>query len=794
MKVLSLLFILCSFFVTNAQTPEQLLEKINSSYTAEKIYIQYDKSNYVAGETIWFKAYLMEGFMPSTKSTVIGIELLNESGVIIDKKVLPIVGSAAIGEFTLPKSLPQGSYIVKAFTQPLMNFGSERFYYQKINIYNPTTPVNTLSEPAVFSVYFFAEGGNIIANTKNTIAFKCTDKFGNPQNVSGNIIDSKNNEILSFTSTHNGMGKFDFTPKQGEKYFADCMMGSTQKKMKALPDILAEGIALNLKMKDGKTTFNIDASTILNENLKPSYILGVQENQIAFKVPFQSVDKNIFGLIPTENLPTGILQVTVFNRENKPLAERLLFINSGDYIPNSSFKSENVNLASHMKNTFSFALDDTLNGTFAVSVTDGNLEKSKEDNIVSRFLLTDDIKGLVYDPTYYFEAKDYVHEQNLDLVMLTNGWRRYSWDEIFTNRFPKMDFKDPGFITLNAIALDPIFQKPILNTELTVFVKTKDKPLDLLMTSTDSVGRISLSGMMFEDSAKLNFLNKGGKKQKVYLQITSRPTRDLFTTANTAIPPIYFNKPSEQYQEKIKEVFLFNQNQNSNGILLDEIKILTKAKSEKEKFEKKYTTGRLGNMANKELDFLSDPPKSSLNIFDYLKSRLNGVNITGGPLNYSIVYRNARSLLGGPIQMSVFLDEAQVDASFISTMKVSDIAMVKVFANGLSPTSGGTLALYTKRDVGNGPNSMLANTIEETIEGFSPTKEFFSPDYAVGKENDVKMDERTTLYWNPYLNTDSENNKISFSFYNADKVKKFRIIIEGILEDGKLLHIEKMIE
>lgn len=794
MKVLSLLFTLCLFYKTNAQTPEQLLEKINSNYTAEKIYIQYDKSNYIAGETIWFKAYLMEGFMPSIKSTVIGIELLNESGVIIDKKVLPIVGSAAIGEFTIPKSLPQGSYIVKAFTQHLMNFGSERFYYQKINIYNPTTPANTQSEPTVFSVYFFAEGGNIIANTKNTIAFKCTDKFGNPQNVSGNIIDSKNNEILSFTSTHNGMGKFEFTPKPGEKYFADCMMGSTQKKMKALPDILPEGIVLNLKMKDGKTTFNIDASTIVNENLKPSYILGVQENQIAFKVPFQSADKNIFGLIPTENLPTGILQVTVFTKENKPLAERLLFINSGDYIPNSSFKSENINLTSHMKNTFSFALDDTLNGTFAVSVTDGNLEKSKEDNIVSRFLLTDDIKGLVYDPTYYFEAKDYIHEQNLDLVMLTNGWRRYSWDEIFTNRFPKMDFKDPGFITLNAVALDPTFKKPILNTELTVFVKTKDKPLDLLMTSTDSVGRISLSGMMFEDSAKLNFLNKGGKKQKVYLQITSRPTRDLFNTANTAIPPIYFNKPSEQYQEKIKEVFLFNQNPNSNGILLDEIKILTKAKSEKEKFEKKYTTGRLGNMANKELDFLSDPPKSSLNIFDYLKSRLNGVNITGGPLNYSIVYRNARSLLGGPIQMSVFLDEAQVDASFISTMKVSDIAMVKVFANGLSPTSGGTLALYTKRDNGNGPNSMLANTIEETIEGFSPTKEFFSPDYALGKENDVKMDERTTLYWNPYLNTDSESNKISFSFYNADKVKKFRIIIEGILEDGKLLHIEKMIE
>jgi hypothetical protein len=151
-------------------------------------------------------------------------------------------------------------------------------------------------------------------------------------------------------------------------------------------------------------------------------------------------------------------------------------------------------------------------------------------------------------------------------------------------------------------------------------------------------------------------------------------------------------------------------------------------------------------------------------------------------------------MMGGPIQMAVFLDEFQVDPSQIATMSISEVAMVNVYSSGgLSGGAGGSLAIYTKK--GNGGTRGNGITHQEyLIEGFSPTKEFFSPNYEAGNDAAILTDERTTLYWNPYLLTNAQNKTIHFSFYNSDKAKKFKIVLEGILEDGKLLHVEEMVE
>ncbi len=141
--------------------------------------------------------------------------------------------------------------------------------------------------------------------------------------------------------------------------------------------------------------------------------------------------------------------------------------------------------------------------------------------------------------------------------------------------------------------------------------------------------------------------------------------------------------------------------------------------------------------------------------------------------------------------MNIFLNEAQVDVNIISTLLVSQIAMVKLYSTGVLSGAGGALAIYTKRGSDYTPSG-YTDLITADIPGFSPVKEFFSPDY--GEEAAILKDERTTLYWNPYLNINAENKKISFSFYNSDNAKKLKIILEGMLEDGKLVRIEKIIE
>ena len=78
-----------------------------------------------------------------------------------------------------------------------------------------------------------------------------------------------------------------------------------------------------------------------------------------------------------------------------------------------------------------------------------------------------------------------------------------------------------------------------------------------------------------------------------------------------------------------------------------------------------------------------------------------------------------------------------------------------------------------------------------TVRGYTPVKQFYLPNYPTDLAN-ADPDLRTTLYWNPYVVTDKIHRRIYLTFYNNDVSKKFRVIIEGCNEQGKLTRIEKV--
>ena len=73
-------------------------------------------------------------------------------------------------------------------------------------------------------------------------------------------------------------------------------------------------------------------------------------------------------------------------------------------------------------------------------------------------------------------------------------------------------------------------------------------------------------------------------------------------------------------------------------------------------------------------------------------------------------------------------------------------------------------------------------------------REFYSPNYSSFANDSDKRDVRTTLYWNPQVITTPANNKVTLTFYNNDVTKAFRVIIEGMSSDGRLAHIENIME
>ena len=158
----------------------------------------------------------------------------------------------------------------------------------------------------------------------------------------------------------------------------------------------------------------------------------------------------IKGTIPTKDLPSGILTITVFDEHWMPLAERITYINNQEYLLTPEMNVEHWGLNKRAKNEISITVPDSLPTNFSVAVTDAGIDADSSDNIISHLLLTGELKGQVYHPSYYFSNTSDSISRQLDLVMLTHGWRRFKWDDVAAGKFPKINYpRDTSYLTLS---------------------------------------------------------------------------------------------------------------------------------------------------------------------------------------------------------------------------------------------------------------------------------------------------------------------------------------------------------
>jgi hypothetical protein len=151
--------------------------------------------------------------------------------------------------------------------------------------------------------------------------------------------------------------------------------------------------------------------------------------------------------------------------------------------------------------------------------------------------------------------------------------------------------------------------------------------------------------------------------------------------------------------------------------------------------------------------------------------------------------------LQGPIPMKFFLNEVRATAFDIAAYRASDIAMIKVyntFVGAENNGAGGVLSVYTKKGEDT-RGSDLSAVYETNYRGYSISKEFYSPDYQVEQSEKYKTDNRITLQWLPDVFINDIDPVLSFGFYNSDRTKQFKVVIEGTTTNGKLLMIEKII-
>ena len=775
---------------TFSQVSDSTFRMYQEKYPDERMYIQFDKTgSYLPGETIWFKSYLLSGMDLSEVSRNVYVDFYDENGKIISHIQEPVIQATAKGQFDIPPGYSGRKLFVKGYTRWMLNFDSSFLFQKAIPVYQ--VKYNNAQAPLkqTFTLRFFPEGGDLISGLANNLAFSCVNAAGEPVNVSG-VLKEENASVATFSSVHDGMGKVEFLPAFAKHYTALWTDPAGVAHTTDLPAVKESGIALSVSNLSGSASFIVSRAGEAAE-LKRLYIVATIHQHLVFKARINlSTNTATSSVIPTKDLPAGILTVTVFDAAWKPVAERVLFVDNHDYSFEPRIRMVQRDLSRRGKNRITFTLPDSTSANMSVSVTDAMAGADANNNIISGLLLTSQVRGKIYHPAYYFSGDD-SSSSYLDLVMLTHGWRRYNWDLVARNEVPPIKYpaeKSYLFFAGKVLGVQPAEIRQA--QQINLILQGKDSSKHLLFPTLKTDGSFADSSLVFYDSIKVFYqFNKNRQlDRRAEVEFANglfpsphkwpvEPLGFLSDTAGNA-----FNKYRRQEQDRL--------NQLLKETTLEGVTVTAKTKSAIEKMDEKYTSGLFAGGDALQFDFMDDPiGQSASNAFQYLQGRVAGLQINAGANPPTLSWRGATP--------SLFVDEINADAQQLESIPSSDIAYIKVFrppfVGAFGGGSGGAIAVYTKKG-GDRPSTPGNGLMYKSISGYSPLKEFYSPDYSTMLPEHRATDLRSTIYWQPYILTNRKNNTATIEFYNNDVSRKLRLVLEGVDADGHLAAVEKILE
>lgn len=654
------------------------------------------------------------------------------------------------------------------------------------NAVSKSFPIKATSNQA--EVQFFPESGDLVTGLRSWVGFKAVGADGQGMKVSGYLTDKANNKLTEFESEHAGMGKFRMSQLPNETYTAHVKFEDGSERSFPLPRALPHGYVLTVNNTD---TENLSVTIATSENIQPDakFTLVAQTNGNVHFVAKNKLEAQSFSaMIPKSRFPTGILQLTVFSPSNQPVAERLVFINHSDFLKinlstsKTDFeKREKVKLMLEVKD----AKAKPTVGSFSVAVVDESkvpFDESAETTIISNLLLSSDLKGFIENPNYYFTDINEAKVRELDILLLTQGWRRFEWKNILSNTYPNLVYRPEANMEISG-RVKALSGKPVIGGKVTLFSSSGD--VFLMDTLTDVNGNFKFQNLVFNDSTKFIVQARNEKDRKnVEIELNRIPPQLVTKNKNEAMLEVNVNRSILPYLENSKNQYdqfrLYGL--VGRSIMLAEVKVVEKKPVLK-------NSSNLNGAGNADAIIKSEDLQNCAFITQCLQGRVAGIVVNNG-----IVYstRSMYSSFSGPVPMQVIIDGMMVEPEFLSSINPNDVESIEVLKSGANTAiygmrgGGGVLVVNTKRGESNKDYRTYApGIISYNPKGFYKGREFYSPNYADLKIDPKMADLRTTVYWNPNVVSDSTG-KASVEFYNSDGTGNYKAIVEGIDINGNL--------
>lgn len=457
------------------------LAKLGQVIPQEKVYLHMDNTSYFMGDTIWFSAYLRRTSddMLSNISGVLYVELLNQDGYVMERKMIDTKNGYGHGSFALNRDWYSGYYELRAYTRWQLNWGvfernhsnesaqwfinkemEHKYFRDYEKLYSRVFPVyDATKKPGAFNeimtlrelraayrtepdkpklqLSLYPEGGELIEGIPCRVAFEATYTDGKIVEGELKVDKTKNMPLITAKTLSRGRGMFVYTPtKNSDRDVTFVTVGGDKIKAK-LPKAEKEGAAIQVLRNDTTWTFRVQTSGAI---LPDSIGLTIM-HEGRLRHFFELTDSISTITVKESELECGVNQATVFDNQGRILADRLFFVNNMDMSAPSltidgvkeEYKPyEKISLTVSMNEDAARATSkdlDRTTGTISLAVRDRETSNHLFDNasMLTEMLLSSEIQGFVPSPQWFFQSNDASRREALDLLMMTQGWRRFNW-------------------------------------------------------------------------------------------------------------------------------------------------------------------------------------------------------------------------------------------------------------------------------------------------------------------------------------------------------------------------------
>ncbi len=791
--------------IITAQSIGDQLTAYAQQYQTEKVYFAHDKPFYAPGETIWGKIFLVDGqsHQPYAATPVVYVDWIKPDGTISKTYTLQVKeGSAAIDIATTLRDTT-GIWEIRAYTQYQRNFPEEYLFQKEIRLLDQQVGEAASIRDSIeqFTVRIFPEGGHLVADLESTVAFQARNDAGENISVSGLIVDEDGNKIIDFLSLNEGMGMFKFLPEQGKNYTLKARCKGTEREF-PLPAALPQGTLLKASSR-AEAAIRLSVVTNRAEGLGGGVLVGHVRGQVFLEQALPAADRYTVQLAKT-SIPSGVVHFTVFDKDQRPAAERLVFNKHPQASPLIAVETDQAEYEKRAPVTLKInakALPDSSVADLSLSVynLDAMDQGMNKLTIENYLLLQSDLRGRINNIQQYFAYNDSKTNTLMDLLLLTHGWRKFAWQDVLDNQPPTLFFGREESLSIAGKITKFEQDRPIVG-DVQLHVMDPRYFTSVEMTTAED-GIFFFKGFAFQDTVDImlqaSTFNARQRKKRKEGEMTRTGNRyvdieliDLsvfpYTPGNAFSSKVYQPQALKRYAFTVtNEIASSDEAGLPWTIDLAEVTVTTglnKARLREQEIERRYKEKGIFYFGGTPKFRLDDPQFDDFrngHIYELIAKVIPGANFVrrGGEPTLLL------GRLSGATAPIIVLDGQIVPKSVINNINPDDIAVVDVLEGlfSLHYTDDGVVVQLVSKAPSEitRPNPGMKSLRHP---GYYQSRTFYSPDYATITPTSAPADFRTTLFWKPDLVVNQEVTQLNF--HTGDKSGNYLVWIEGLCSDG----------